>query len=74
MYYVKMWGTRVLLCKSDRLPRQIQKLRAFKNFLIFQPFQLYFFLFRISEKVSTPTSVILMAINTVTGNLKRCKT
>jgi hypothetical protein len=28
---------------------------------------LFMIFFRISEKVSTPTSVILMAINTVTG-------
>ena len=36
--------------------------------IFFWMFDKWFCVFRISEKISTPTSVILMAINTVTGN------
>ena len=41
-------------------------LRATVPFMIL----IYYFLFRINEKVSTPTSVVLMAINSLFGKCR----
>ena len=41
---------------------------SFFNFHFFSSFSVLCLLFRVSEKVSTPTSIILMAINTCVGS------
>jgi hypothetical protein len=46
-----------MLCKPN------ERFETLKIILILNNFDFY----RISEKIATPTSVILMAINTVTG-------